>query len=194
MLRKALPTGCSPPQAHLALAWSCSPCSVFLSSRSSSQAQSGLAKPRAELSSPVWSYAELWGLACLPLQTSCALPCQGSPGAAGRAGCFTGSQRKYLWLKLGAAAEEAGTALCKQEVISQGEGFKGRVTWHCTKPKAGRLLAAGEDAGLGEMRGRLCPAVPGRPQQSPVCVWSCGTACPEQVAEGCLILATEISL
>lgn len=81
-----------------------------------------------------------------------------------------GISEKYLWLKLGAAAEEAGTALCKQEVISQGEGFNGRVTWHCTKPKAGRLLAAGEDAGLGEMRGRLCPAVPGRPQQSPVCV------------------------
>lgn len=173
------------PLAHLALAWSCSPRGVFLSSRFSSQAQSGLAKPCAELSNPVRSYAELRleDSPAFSWQTSRAAPCFAVPGQARASGQGWMLPRvsTQWWARREIAPAKVASRrgsrnnTCKQEVISRGKRLNGSVTWHCTKtqPRAAAASWGGCRARGDAWEAVPCRAAPGAPTAEP-CLQSWG--------------------
>lgn len=156
------------------MAWPCSLCSVFLSSRFSSWAQSGLAKPHAELRAKckVMPSSTWDNLPASAVQTSCAVLCYAMPGqprASGQGWMLPRVSmlpwvRREITLAKVVSSRGSRNNSCEQEVISQGKRFNGSVTWHCrkTQPRAAAASWGGCRRCVGG-RAVPCRAVPGAP-------------------------------
>lgn len=152
------------PLSHLAPAHLRCLLGVFLPSRFSRQVQSGLAEPRAELSSKVTPSSAR--RTRLPYPRRPPVPCRAVPCST-RAfpGPWAGWVLSRVFPQRWARGETARAKVassgrsrnnsCEQEVISRGERFNGSVTWRCTKtqPRAAAASWGGCRQGSGRCVG-----------------------------------------